>query len=160
MLKSTVHFIDTATQTNFGSVDDWGEDCVFCVDSLSIICEAIMASTVGGKLAVSQPEWGIMQKTLIEFLRQLTEDLACNFVLLGHPTKEIDQVLGIQRIYPASLGVALNNKMATLFTEVIYATREKGKFYWSTDHRLAVTRNTLLPIKEQMEQSFKLLARA
>jgi len=157
VLKATVAFTDSRTGKVYGSVDDWGEDTVLIVDSLTILCEAIKQSVIGGKLAVSQPEWGVMQGILVEFLRQLTEDLNCNLVVIGHPVKEEDPVLGITRIYPANLGKALNNILPTYFTEVVWAFRDKKKFYWSTDHKQAVTRNTLLPIEERMEQDFRLL---
>ena len=155
VLKSTVQFVDNRSAKDYGSVDDWGEDTVLVVDGLTIICEAIQQSVLGGKLATSQPEWGVMQKLLVEFLRQLTEDIGCNLVILAHPNKEIDPLLGAQKIYPSSIGQALNNLLPTFFTEVVYSVREKGKFYWCTDHRLAVTRTTVLPIVEKLEQDFK-----
>lgn len=155
VLKSTVNFVDSETQKNYGSVDDWGPDTTFVVDSLTIICEAIMSSTVGGKFAISQPEWGVMQKILVEFLRQLTEDLNCNLVILGHPTKEIDPVLGVQRIYPANLGQALNNLLPSFFTEVVWSYRKGKDFLWATDHKQAVTRQTVLPLVESMPQDYR-----
>ena len=157
VLKSTVNFVDSSTGVSYGSVDDWGEDTTLVIDSLTIICEAIMQATIGGKLATSQPEWGVMQKTLIEFMRLLTEDLKCNLVLLGHPTKEIDPVMGIQRIYPANLGQALNNTLPAFFTEVVWSFRSGKEFLWSTDHKQAVTRQTMLPLAEKMPQDFKQL---
>jgi hypothetical protein len=154
VLKSTVAFKDSTTGVDYGSVDDWGDDTTLVIDSLTIICEAIMSATVGGKLAISQPEWGVMQKTLVEFMRLLTEDLTCNLVILGHPTKEIDPVLGITRIYPANLGQALNNLLPSFFTEVVWSYRKGQEFLWSTDHKQAVTRQTVLPLKESMPQDF------
>lgn len=154
VLRSTVEFVDTESGTKFGSVDDWGEDTTLVIDSLTIICEAIMQATIGGKLATSQPEWGVMQKTLVEFMRLLTEDLKCNLVILGHPTKEIDPVLGIQRIYPANVGQALNNLLPSFFTEVVWSYRAGKEFLWSTDHKQAVTRQTMLPLAEKMPQDF------
>lgn len=154
VLKSTVEYVDTASGTKFGSVDDWGPDTTLVIDSLTIICEAIMQATIGGKLATSQPEWGVMQKTLVEFMRLLTEDLKCNLIILGHPTKEIDPVMGIQRIYPANVGQALNNLLPSFFTEVVWSFRSGKEFLWSTDHKQAVTRQTLLPLAEKMPQDF------
>lgn len=154
ILKSQISFKDTETGKDYGSVESWGPDTVLIVDSLTIICEAIMAATVGGKLAISQPEWGTMQKTLVEFMRFLTEDLKCNLIILAHPTKEVDPVLGVQRIYPDNLGQALNNKLPTYFTEVIYSYRKDKKFMWSTMHKLAVTRQTVLPLDDELEQNW------
>lgn len=159
VLKSLNNFISVGGK-DYGSIDSWGSDTVLVIDSMTILCEAIMQSVVGGKLAVSQPEWGVMQKILTEFLRLLTEDLECNIILIAHPNKEVDPVLGVQKIYPANLGQALNNLIPTYFTEVVWSFRVKDKFYWSTDHKQAVTRNTKLPISSQMEQDFKLIGKA
>jgi hypothetical protein len=154
VLKSTSAFVDTTSGKNFGNVEDWGADTTFAVDSLTIICEAIVQGTVGGKLATTQQEWGIMQKTLIEFMRFLTEDLRCNVVLLGHPTKETDQLNGGQKIYPANLGQALNNLLPSYFTEVLYSYRRGKDFLWSTQHNQAVTRQTVLPLSNELQQDF------
>lgn len=154
VLKATVDFQDTATGTKYGCIDDWGEDVTLAVDSMTIICEAIISATIGGKLTMSLPEWGTVQKVLVEFLRQLTEDLKCNLVILGHPVKEIDPIAGTQRVYPANLGQALNNLLPTIFTDVMYAERKKKEFTWSTMHPLAVTRTTHIPIAEKMPQDF------
>lgn len=155
ILKATTAFVDSKTGVNYGSIDSWGKDTTLVVDGLTIICEAIKAATVGAKLAVSQPEWGVMQGTLMEFIRFLTEDLECNLVLLAHPTKEVDPVLGVQRIYPASLGQALNNLLPTAFTDVVWSYRKGKDFLWSTDHKQAVTRQTVLPLAESMPQDYK-----
>lgn len=157
ILRSTTAFIDDETGENMGSMDEWGPDTTAVIDSLTIICEAIKAATVGGKLAVSQPEWGVMQGTLVDFMRMLTEDLKCNLVILGHPVKEIDQVLGGQKLYPANLGQALNNLLPSFFTEVVYSYRDGKEFRWSTDHKQAVTRQTMLPLKDALPQDFQQL---
>lgn len=159
VLRATVNFKDTASGTDFGCIDDWDDSVTLAIDGLTIICEAISQATVGGKLTISQPEWGAMQKTLVEFMRQLTEDLNCNLVVLAHPVKETDAILGTQRIYPANLGQALNNSLPSFFTEVIYSFRSGKEFLWSTNHKQAVTRQTTLPLEEKMPQDFSQLLR-
>ena len=156
--KSAVNFIDLFTGEDFGSVDSWGEDTVFAIDSLTILCEAIVYHTIGGKVATSQPEWGIMQKTLIEFLRMMTDDTACNLILMAHPTREIDPTLGVTRIYPSNLGQALNPLIPGMFTEVVWSYKDsKGQYKWSTDDKLCTTRYINLPCSKDIPQDFKLL---
>lgn len=156
ILKSTSGFVDNKTGKNYGSIDDWGDDTTLVVDSLTIICEAIQAATVGGKLAISQPEWGVMQKSLQELLRMLTEDFRGNLVLLAHPVKEIDQLLGVTKIYPSNLGQALNNLLPTFFSEVLWSYKKDKTFLWSTQHKQAVTRQTWLPIDDALPQDYAL----
>ena len=159
--KSAAHFVDTETGEDYGKIDDWGDDTTFVVDSLSILCESIMAHVVGDKVAISQPEWGVMQGILLPYLTFLTEDIGCNFVLTAHPNKEVDANLGVTRIYPSNLGQALNTKIPGKFSEVVWCYREMEKdkpaYYWSTNDRLCVTRHTLLPCSTKIPQDFNLI---
>ena len=154
-------FKDSFTGESYGKVDDWGEDTTFVVDSLSILSESIMAHVVGDKVAISQPEWGVMQGILLPYLTFLTEDIGCNFILTAHPNKEVDQNLGVTRIYPSNLGQALNTKIPGKFSEVVWCYREKEKdkmgYYWSTDDKLCVTRHTNLPCSQKIPQDFSLI---
>lgn len=154
VLKGLVEFKGEDGQTH-GSLDDWQEDTTFVVDGLTIICEAIMQSVIGGKLTVSQPEWGVAQNQLMALIRMLTEDTRCNIVLLAHPTKEIDEVFSTTRIYPSNLGKALNSLIPTAFTDVVFAYRKGKDFRWSTDHNQAVTRTSHLPISSELMQDYK-----
>jgi hypothetical protein len=154
VLKGLTDFKDEAG-ASLGAVDSWDESTTFVIDGLTIICEAIRQAVIGGKLTTSQPEWGVMQAQLMDLIRMLTEDTRCNIVLLAHPTKEIDPILGVQRIYPANLGQALNPIIPTAFTDVIWAERKGTDFSWNTDHKTAVCRTTHLPIKDKLPQDFR-----
>lgn len=159
--KSQASFVDTFTGVDYGKVDDWGEDTLFMVDSMTILCESILAHIVGDKVAISQPEWGTAQGVLMQYLSFLTEDLACSVYMTAHPNKEIDINLSVTRIYPSNLGQALNPKIPGKFTEVVWGYREeeKGemKYYWSTKDRLCVTRYTTLPCSDKIPQDFGLI---
>jgi hypothetical protein len=154
VLKGTVDFVGEDKQS-YGDVSTWEDDTTFVIDGMTIICEAIMQSILGGKLATTQPEWGVAQGKLKDFIRMLTEDTTCNLVMMAHPTKEIDPILGTQRIYPSNIGQALNPLIPTAFSDVIWTERNGKKFTWCTDHRLAVTRTSHLPIETAMEQDFR-----
>lgn len=154
VMKGLASFVDTNGKDH-GTIDDWDDSVTAVIDGLTIIAEAIKQATVGGKLAISQPEWGIMQGQMMTFIRHLTEDVKCNVVLLGHPTKETDQILGTQRIYPANLGQALNSLLPTCFTDVIWAERQGTKFTWATEHRLAVVAARHLEIAASLPQDYR-----
>lgn len=151
----TANFTDEETGESLGSAEDWGKDTTLVIDGLTALSELIIQHNIGGKIAIDQGEWGISQGYLKNFLRLLTDQLQCNLVLIAHPKKEVDEVGGGKKIYPASLGNAMDNWLPTIFTDVIYASRKEGKYTWSTDHRQAVTRATYLPVKESMPANFK-----
>lgn len=154
VLKGLAEFKSESGE-NLGTIDQWEDDTTLVVDGLTIICEAIRQAVIGGKLATSQPEWGIMQQQLMALIRLLTEDTRCNVVVLAHPTKETDPILGTQRIYPANLGQALNSLIPTCFTDVVYSERKEKKFTWSLDHRQAVTRTSHLPLSSELPQDYR-----
>lgn len=164
--KAQAEFVDSLTGVNYGQIDDWDEDTTFMLDSMTILCESILAHIVGDKVAITQPEWGVAQGVLMQYLGFLTEDIACNLYMTAHPNKEADPNLGVTRIYPSNLGQALNPKIPGKFTEVVWCYREEGKgkdgkpemqYFWSTKDRLCVTRHTMLPCSEKIPQDFGLI---
>lgn len=154
VIKGMQNFVDV-DGVDHGSVESWGPDTTLFVDGNTIICEAILQQVVGGKATITQPEWGQAQGLYKQYIRALTEDFACNVVLLAHPMRVIDELTRENRIYPSSLGQALNNWLATCFGDVIWTYREKGNFYWSTDTKTVVTRASTLPIADKLPQDFK-----
>lgn len=153
ILKSNTSFISHYGK-DLGLVDSWGTDTTLAIDSLTIICESIKKHVIGGKKTISQPEWGAMQSWLIDYLRMITEDLKCNVVLMAHPVKETDLLMGGVKIYPANLGQALNNLIPTYFSDVIWCYRNGNKYLWSTDDRQAVTRASNIPVKSDLPADF------
>ena len=154
VLKGMSDFVDI-TGTSHGASTDWGTDVTLYIDGNTIICEGILKQVVGDKIAVSQPEWGVAQGYYKNFIRALTEQLTCNVVLLAHPIRVVDELTRQNRIYPSNLGQALNNWLPTAFSEVIWAYHEKGKFLWSTDDKVAVTRASSLPIASGLPADFR-----
>ena len=154
VIKSFASFRSESGE-DFGTLDQWEDDVTLVVDGLTIICEAIKQAVIGGKLTTTQPEWGAMQSQLMTLIRLLTEDTRCNVVVLAHPCKETDPILGTQRIYPANLGQALNPLIPTCFTDVIYAERKEKRFVWSLDHKQAVTRASHLSLSSELPQDYR-----
>ena len=163
--QAATQFIGT-DGVNYGSIDDWGDDTTFVVDSLTAVSEAITGQIAGDKLALTRQDWGAMQGLLMPFILLLTEGVRCNFVLTAHPYKEMSESIGsaaayVTKIYPSNLGQALNDKIPAKFSEVVWShTAEEGgqlKYYWSTKERLAVTRYTNLPCSNKIQQDFSLI---
>lgn len=155
ILQQAAGFTDIISGKDMGKITDWGNDTLLSIDSLTLICYAIKQHYIGGKLAISQPEWGVMQGRLMEFLYMLTENLQCNFVMQAHPARETDPVMGTVKIYPISLGQALNNSIPAAFTESVWSYKDaKNNYLWSTKDRLCVTRHTYLPFEEDIPQDY------
>lgn len=159
--KAQSDFVDTFTGVSYGQCDDWGDDTLFVIDSMTILCESVMSHTVGDKKTVSRPEWLYAQKAFMQYISFVTEDLQCSVYMTAHPNKELDQNLGCTRIYPSNIGQALNTLLPGKFSEVVWCYREdeKGKsvYYWSTKDKLCVTRHTLLPCSDKIPQDFGLI---
>ncbi len=138
ILKGMKNFVSDNGE-NLGCVDDWDDSYILAIDSMTIICHAIQESVVGGSTFASQPAWFRMQKLLTQLLRHLTEDLECHVILLGHAVRNTNQITGAERIYPSSLGQALNDIIPSMFTEVIYSYKQGKDYFWSVNHSMAVT---------------------
>ena len=160
--KGRTDFKDFFTGESLGRSDDWGADTTLCIDSLTAVCEGIKTHTVGTKVGISQPEWGAMQTTLINWLNFILNNLECNIVLLAHPDKGVDPNVGGQKIYPSNLGQALNSLIPAKFGESVKCYRTQGKdgkqeFYWSVIDEVYETRFTNLPPSAKIPQDFSIL---
>lgn len=152
--SGAINFIDTLSGEDKGNVLEWGMDTTLVIDSLTVICNEIQLTVTGNK-ASTLPEWGAQQALLKNFVAHITATLKCNVVLLGHPTKEIDQITGATTIYPLNLGQALNESFGSNFTDVVYSQFDGKKYFWSTKHKTAVCVGRFLPIKEELEQDYR-----
>jgi len=151
--SSAVNFSDSKSGKDYGAVKDWGTDTTFIIDSLTVVCNEIRL-TVCGMQPPSQPQYGAMQGFLTNFVNHIT-NLGCNVVLLGHPTKETDEVTGATRIYPLNIGKALNEQFASNFSDVLYSQFDGKKYFWSTSHRTAVCSGRNIQISTELPQDFR-----
>lgn len=131
------------TGQEFGDATTWGPECAFVFDSLTGLNKIAKDTTVGAKPTLHQGEWGVAMQMEENFIRKVVSDIRCTRVLIGHLDKQVNELA--QRIeYSVSL---LGNKLAPqiphLFSDVILAKQEGGKFQWATfDDRIALkTRN-------------------
>lgn len=156
-LKAMANFTDAVTGENFGKVT--GDNTVVVVDSLTMLCNMIKLHCVGDKMQLSLPDYGTLQDRLMSFIYQVTDIQKCHIVMMAHPSDRTnDTTTGAQRIYPLSFGRAVETILPAAFTEVVWTYRKGGKFLWSTDESVAVTRHTHLPCSKEIEPDYSKLS--
>jgi hypothetical protein len=132
ILKTCAKFIDDRTGKDLGSVDTFPANRIFVIDSLTELANAAMKMVIGSKPTASQPDYGMAQNNLINFLRLCTQGIECPFTLTAHVDREVDGVTQQTKIMVKAIGKALATEIPTLFSDVIYTMREGDKFFWDT----------------------------
>lgn len=154
MLTAMKDFPCQRTGETFGNVFNWGTNRVFAMDSLSGLGNVAMSLVVGTKPTKSQPDWGIAQDIMEEFLRQMCEAARCHFVLLAHIEREKDEISGGTKITVSAPGQKLAPKIPPLFSDVIQAYRNGTEFLWSTAAPQADLKTRNLPLSEKIPPDF------
>ena len=135
-------------------------------DSLTGLNKIARDTTVGAKPTMHQGEWGVAMSLEETFIRQFVADIRCPRVMIGHVERQTDEVAGRITFLVSLLGNKLAPQIPHLFSDVIFASTEGGKFQWATmDDRIALkTRNLELkgklppdfePIVDRWEQRIK-----
>lgn len=132
ILKSCSNFIDDRTGKELGPVDKFPTSRIFAMDSLTETANSAMKMQIGSRPTASPGDYGIAQNNLMNFLRLLTQGIECPFVMTAHVDRETDAVTQTTKIMVKAIGKALATEIPTLFSDVIYATREGSKFTWDT----------------------------
>lgn len=154
VLNLLCNFTDYRTGETFGAVDELPQEVFFAIDNCSGICDMSMALVTGMKFATTQPEWGASQRAALALMNKLCSDLKCNFVLLAHVEKQIDELTGGTHTTLASLGNKLSPKIIKPFDEVIASIREKDEFRWSTTEYNMTLKTRLLGWGDKHPPSF------
>jgi hypothetical protein len=159
ILGSCSDFKDDRTGKSLGAVDSWKIDDrrIFAMDSLTETANATMKMVIGNKPTASQPDYGVAQNSLMNFLRLLTQGVDCPFVMTAHVDRETDQVTQSTKIMIKAIGKALATEIPTLFSDVIYTTREADKFYWDTAAYGVDTKTRSLGYRSKIEPNFALI---
>ena len=155
ILQALNNFEDQRTSTKHGSPQVWGPDKCLVIDALTGLNVAAMSLVSGGKPIKSLVDWGVAMDQIEKLIRMLTEGCRCHFVLLAHIEREIDQVLGGQKITVGTLGQKLAGKIPPLFSDVILAERRGVEFMWSTANPNADLKTRNLPISEKLSPNFQ-----
>lgn len=159
ILGSCSDFKDDRTGKSLGAVDSWtvASKRIFAMDSLTETANATMKMVIGNKPTASQPDYGVAQNSLMNFLRLLTQGVDCPFVMTAHVDRETDQVTQSAKIMIKAIGKALATEIPTLFSDVIYTTRDADKFYWDTAAYGVDTKTRSLGYKSKIAPDFALI---
>ena len=132
ILNSCFNFKDDRTGKLLGPVDLFPRTRIFAMDSLTETANAAMKMQIGSMPVANQGDYGVAQNNLMNFLRLCTQGMECPFVMTAHVDREIDGVTQSTKIMIKAIGKALATEIPTLFSDIIYTTREADKFYWDT----------------------------
>lgn len=154
ILSACSNFTDDRTGKTFGAIDSWGSDKIFVIDSLSELSNAAFKMIVGAKPTASQPDYGVAQNNLMNFLRLLTQGTAATIAMTAHVSRETDEITGGVKLMTKAIGKALANEIPQLFSDVIYTVREGTNFYWDTAAPNVDTKTRNLPIAGKQKPDF------
>lgn len=142
------------TGESYGAVDTWNTDRAIVLDSLSGTSIMAMNLIVGSKPVKSLPDWGVAMGNLRQLIEKLCFDTRCHFIMTTHAERVVDEVTGAVKIMASTLGKKLAPELPRFFSDVIYAYREKGKYYWSTESQGIDTKSRNLPLQDKLQPSF------
>ena len=127
------------------------------MDSLTETANAAMKMQIGSRPMASPGDYGIAQNNLMNFLRLCTQGMDCPFVMTAHVDREMDAVTQSAKIMIKAIGKALATEIPTLFSDVIYTTRDADKFYWDTAAYGVDTKTRSLGYRSKIEPNFSLI---
>jgi len=138
----------------FGPIDRLPPEWTFAIDGLSGLSKMSMDLVVGGKPIASQPDWGAAMNNLERFIGKCTADIRCNFVLISHLDRELDEITGGTKLMMSTLGRKLAPKLPRFFDEVVLCVRRGRTFYWSTTDNSADLKARRLPFGDELPPDF------
>lgn len=154
VLRRCQNFRCDVCNESFGPVDKLPADWMFAIDGLTGLSKMSMDLVVGGKPIASQPEWGLAMGNLERFIGRCCADIPCNFTLISHIEREIDEVTGGTRLMVSTLGRRLAPKLPRMFDEVVLCRRQGDKFYWSTTENGVDLKARRLPFSDTIAPDF------
>ena len=132
ILNSCANFKDDRTGKELGPVDSFPATRIFAMDSLTETGNAAMKMQIGARPMASPGDYGVAQSNLMNWLRLCTQGMVCPFVMTAHVDREIEPISQMPKTVIKAIGKALITEIPTLFSEMIYAVRDNGNFYWDT----------------------------
>ena len=145
---------DDRTKTKHGNIGSWGPRTVLINDSLSETANACMRMVTGSKTSASQPEFGVAQGNLINWIRFMTQTFQGTFVMTAHVQRQTNEITGITQLMTKAIGKALADDIPPLFSETIYTVREGTNWYWETNAANVDTKTRYLPIASKIRPDF------
>lgn len=144
LLETCENFICDRTKESFGDVMTWGDNRLLTLDSMSGLNEIVSSHVTGHRITMTQPEFGIVQNHIYQLCNTLC-GLNCYFMVTGHIELESDEAKGITKLMLSTVGRKLAPKLPRIFSEVVLAKVDNGKYIWSTDDSKVITKNRALP---------------
>jgi len=169
ILKDFAYFkgVDLLTEEVVDCKDylKWGPNYVFVIDSLTAICDYLLEEVKGSRILTVMSDYGHVQSNLMsKVINPLCEVSKCHIIVLGHPFESVDPAqkqpkdteLRITKIFPMTCGSALNSRLISKFTDVIFAYKRGSRYFWTgnTDGISTSTRN--FPSKSDLVPDFSL----
>lgn len=154
VLTALADFPDDRTGKKFGNIGTWGTDKILVNDSLSESANACFRMTIGNKTTAAPNEYQVAQGNLINWVRYMTQSLACTFILTAHVQKQINEVTGTTQLMTKAIGKALGDEFPQLFSDVIFTVREGQNFYWDTMAHNVDLKSRNLPIAAKQPPDF------
>lgn len=150
-------FPDDRTGKKFGDITTWGNDRILMNDSLSETAIACFKMVTGNKPTAAPPEYLVAQNNLLNWLRFMTQSLACTFVITAHVQRQTNEVAGTLQLMTKAIGKAMGDEIPQLFSEAIYTVRNGGEWYWDTASPSVDTKTRYLPISSKIKPDFALI---
>lgn len=160
MLESLMSFKCDRTGQEFGNAGDWGTDKVLVIDSMSGLIKMSRQNAVGNRPALSPPDYMLIQIQVENLINQLCLVFRCHVVITAHAEREIDPVMGGQKIMASTIGKALSPVLSRYFTDSILTKRTGVKFEWDTADSQAVLKARNIGIASNLSPSFVPLIQA
>ena len=154
LLQTLTDFPDDRTGKRFGNVGTWGTDRILCNDSLSETAVACMRMVIGNKPTASQPDYGVAQNNLLNWLRYMTQSFAGTFVLTAHVQRQVNELTGTTQLMTKAIGKAMADDIPPLFSETIFTVREGATWYWETAASNVDTKTRYLPVATKIRPDF------
>lgn len=154
MLVALTDFPCDRTGKKYGSVDKWGSNRAFVLDSMSGLAIMAMNMVTGSKPVKSMADWGMSMDNLERFMTKCCVDTKCHFILTAHLERETDEVTGGTTLMASTLGKKLAPKLPRFFSDVIHVKREGTTWSWSTATSNVDLKARNLPIADKIGPSF------
>jgi len=155
LLTSLSNFVNQDGE-EFGPVDDFDNTWLLVIDSLSGVNMMARSLHVGMKPSMHQGEWGVIMETEEALINQVISATKCFTCFTAHVEKEMDETIGKPQFFPMLLGRKLAPKVPRMFSDVILAYKESGKFRWSTARdNYSSLKNRNLPLSDSLNPSFE-----
>lgn len=143
-----------------GPLDKLGNDWAVVNDGLSGITLMSRNLGVGGKPALSQPDFGKCMDNIEKYMHMFTSSFRALGVMIAHLETEKDEISGGMVLMASTMGRKLAPKLPKMFSDVIHAKREGDKFNWSTTTFNMDLKTRNLPIKADLPPTFVPLVEA